>query len=605
MAGEEASSTYPQQRTVSRLTKRVYFMAIPVYKTETGSSRTQKKIRLKPQDSIAAEQISKEMGVNPVLGRVLAARGFRPDETLKQFINPSLREGLPNPSQLKNLKEAAALIGEVHKAGKAIAICCDFDVDGLSGGSLVHDLFNTAKIASKVFVPDRFVDGYGLNEKVVRQIAHDGFGLLLTIDFGTTNAKEFTIARELGLKTIVVDHHHMTTEAPPVDVFINPNQPGCGFASGTACAAGLAWYLTVGLKSELKLNSVDSRDLLELACLGTICDMVPLVGMNRVIAKRGLERLSITERPGLRALRNVMGVRGAVGCTDVSFGIGPRLNAAGRIVHGELVVELLTTRDTSRAEKLARQLNDLNAERQDIEGSVKAEAIQQVERDVHHRWGLAAYGQDFHTGVIGIVAQRVVEHFYRPAAVMGMDTDGIYKGSVRGIKGFSVIEALSELSTYLIKFGGHTGAGGFSIKESDLPHFKSAWNDVCERRLKEIEIEPYIDADTEAELSEISVPLVAELKNLAPFGIGNPNPHVLVRNLRVVEVRDIKGAHLKVLLSDGRRFVSGIMWRQTSHPALKPNNFVDIVFRPEVSTYGGTTELQANLQAIEVSSESR
>ncbi len=576
-------------------------MAIPAFKTETGASRTQKKIRLKPQDPTGADEIAKAMGVDPVLGRVLAARGFRPDDTLKQFINPSLREGLPNPTKLKNVGEAAALIHDTHKAGKAIAICCDFDVDGLSGGSLIHDLFNIAKVTSKVFVPDRFVDGYGLNEKVVRKIAADGYGLLLTIDFGTTNAKELTIARELGLKTIVVDHHHMTTEAPPVDVFINPHQPGCNFASATACAAGLAWYLAVAIKKEFQLESFDSRDLLELACLGTICDMVPLIGMNRVIAKRGLERLSITERPGLRALRNVMGVRGPVGCTDVSFGIGPRLNAAGRIVHGELVVELLTTRDSVKAEKLARQLNELNAERQDVENTVKTEAIRQVEQETHYRWGLTAFGKEFHTGVIGIVAQRVVEHFYRPAAVMGMDTDGIFKGSVRGIKGFSVIDALSEVSAHLIKFGGHTGAGGFSVKESELAAFRKAWNEVCERRLRDIEIEPFIDADTDADLSEISVPLVAELKNLAPFGIGNPNPHLLVRNLRVVEVRDLKGAHLKALLSDGRRFISGVMWRQNSHPALKPNNYVDIVFRPEVSTFGGTTELQANLQAVELS----
>ncbi len=600
MRGEDTFRSHPQQRTVKPTNAKGTHMAIPAFKTETASSRLQKKIRLKAQDPIAAEEISKEMGVNPVLARVLAARGFRPDETLRHFINPSLKEGLPNPAQLKNLKEAAALIGEVHKAGKAIAICCDFDVDGLSGGSLVHDLFNVSGIRSKVFVPDRFVDGYGLNEKVVRQIAQEGFGLLLTIDFGTTNAKELTVARELGLKTVVVDHHHMTTDAPPVDVFINPHQQGCGFASGTACAAGLAWYLAIGLKNELKLE-IDSRDLLELACLGTICDMVPLIGMNRVIAKRGLERLSVTDRPGLRSLRNVMGVRGPVGCTDVSFGIGPRLNAAGRIVHGELVVELLTTRDSTRAEKLARQLNDLNAERQDVESSVKTEAIAQVEKDTHSRWGLVAWHKEFHTGVIGIVAQRLVEHFYRPAAVMGMDTEGIFKGSVRGIKGFSVIDALSEVSQYLIKFGGHTGAGGFAVKESDLLNFKKAWNEVCERRLKDLEIEPYIDADTDADLSEISVPLVGEFKNMAPFGIGNPNPHVLVRNLRVVDVRDIKGAHLKATFSDGKRFIQGVMWRQPSHPALVPNNYVDIVFRPEVSTYGGTTELQANLQAVESS----
>lgn len=180
-------------------------MAIP--QDNSAASKAHKRIRLKPQDEGAARKISDEMKLNPVIGRILAARGFRPDQDLKNFISPTLKEGLPDPSQLKNLSEASKLIHEVHKAGQGIAICCDFDVDGLSGGSIVHDFFNQAKVASRVFVPDRFVDGYGLNEKTVRQIAKDGYGLLLTIDFGTTNAKELSVARELGLKTVVVDHH--------------------------------------------------------------------------------------------------------------------------------------------------------------------------------------------------------------------------------------------------------------------------------------------------------------------------------------------------------------------------------------------------------------
>jgi single-stranded-DNA-specific exonuclease len=580
-------------------------MSIPAHKTESQvTAKAHKRIRLKKQSEKVAREIESSIKVNPVTARILAARGFKPNADLQNFISPTLKEGLPDPSELKNLDAACALIRHVHESGKGIAICCDFDVDGLSGGSIVHDFFKRANVASKVFVPDRFVDGYGLNENVVRQIAQDGFGLLLTIDFGTTNAKELSVARDLGLKTVVVDHHHMSAEAPPVDVFINPHQDGCGFAAATACAAGLAWYLVVGLRREFALQGFDPRDSLDLACLGTICDMVPLIGMNRVIAKRGLEKLTETNRAGLRALRNVMGVRGVVGCTDVSFGIGPRLNAAGRIVHGELVVELLTTDDSSKADKLARQLNDLNAQRQDIESAVKSEAIAQIEKDPEHRWGLVAWNQEFHTGVIGIVAQRLVEHFYRPAAVMGMDVPGVFKGSVRGIKGFSVVEALAACGKYLIKYGGHTGAGGFSVKESDLLSFRDAFNSECEARLKDIETVPYIDADTEATLDEVSVSLVSELKNLAPFGVGNPNPHLLVKSLRVVEVRDIKGAHLKVLLSDGKRFVQGIMWRQTSHPAIRPNAYVDIVFRPETNTYNGTTELQANLQAVEAAQDS-
>jgi len=589
-------------------------MAISAYKSDSqsgyqrGATRVLKRIRIRAQQRERAREIATALGVSEVVGRVLAARGFEPGIDLDNYITPTLKNGLPDPKNLKNLEAAAKAIAQCHASGKAIAICCDFDVDGLSGGSVVHDFCNAAGVASKVFVPDRFVDGYGLNERVVREIAAAGYGLLLTIDFGTTNAKELQVAKELGLTTVVVDHHHMSGEPPPADVFINPHQKGCGFAKGIACAAGLAWYLVLALTKEFKGAGLDAKDYLELACLGTICDMVPLVGVNRVIAKRGLESLSVSKRPGLKALRNVIGIKGAVGCGDVSFGIGPRLNAAGRIVHGELVVELLTTRDSIRADKLARDLNELNAERQAIEGAVKEQAIEQIEQqmsELHAKsggsdlWGLVAWHEEFHTGVIGIVAQRLVEHFYRPAAVMGMDSPGIWKGSVRGIRGFSVVEALGSVKEHLIKFGGHDGAGGFSVREESVLVFKEAFQAECERRLRDIEREPFVDVDAEAELEECSVQVVRELEGLAPFGMGNPTPVVLIKDLIVKEVRVLKEAHLKVLLSNGKRFITGLMWRQTSHPALEVGKRVSIACKPDINTYGGNQELQATLQAVE------
>lgn len=580
-------------------------MAIPAFKNEpSASSRVNKKIRVKEHDASVADAITSEMKTNPVVGRILAARGYTPGPELESYLEPTLKNGLPDPSKLMNLAAAAKLIADVHRGGGAIAICCDFDVDGLSGGSVVHDFLNAAGVSSKVFVPDRFVDGYGLNEKTVRDIAEQGFKALLTIDFGTTNVNEILVAKALGLKTVVVDHHHISAPPAPADVFVNPHQEGCGFAKGVACAAGLAWYLVVALKRELQgeskeVQAIDARGYLDLACLGTICDMVPLVGLNRVIAKKGLELLSETRRPGLRALRNVIGIKGNVGCSDVSFGIGPRLNAAGRIVHGELVVDLLTTKDSNKADKLARQLNDLNAERQNVEQAVKQEAISLVEKSGGPDWGLVVWNPEFHTGVIGIVAQRLVEHFYRPSAVMGMDTPGVFKGSVRGIKGFSVIETLAACRDHLMKFGGHEGAGGFSVKEENLEMFKKKFVAECKKRLEKLEVVPFVDADTETNLNEITVDLVNELSSLAPFGMGNPAPTVLLKNLRVVEVKQLKGLHLKALFSDGKRFISGIMWRQPSHPSLKPNNQVDIVCRPEVSAFNGTIELQANLQAVQ------
>lgn len=567
----------------------------------SGIRPAYKGIRLKAQNLPEAESIARRFKLSAVASRVLAARGFRDDQNLKNYIDPSLREGLPDPQGLVNLNEGCELLSTMAAKGVGVGICCDFDVDGLSGGAQVHHFLMSAGIKSRVLVPDRFEDGYGLNEKMVRKVAAEGLGVLVTIDYGTTNIKELELARSLGLKTIVIDHHHVSDIDIPADVFINPQRPDCGFAGMVLSASGLAWYLLMGLKDTLKKKEkFDVKNYLDLTCLGTICDMVPLIGANRVIAKRGLELLGQTKRVGLQALKNVSGIRGTVGCYDVSFGIGPRLNAAGRMVHGEMVIELLTTEDTDRASKIAKKLNALNLERQDIENRIKEMALEQVRKRLEIPWGIVVWHPDFHTGVIGIVAQRLVETFYRPAVVLGADTDGIFKGSVRGIKGFNVIDALASVKKYLLKYGGHEGAGGLSIETKNLKLFEEAFSDECEKRLKKLETEPYVEADTEVQLSELNLDLVEELKKFAPFGVGNPGPVLLFKNLKVLDVKELKGLHLKATLTDGKRYISGLMWRHKSHPALFTGSRVNIACRPESSNYSGLTELQANLQAVEI-----
>ncbi|NLF25853.1 MAG: hypothetical protein GX589_09395 [Deltaproteobacteria bacterium] len=305
-----------------------------------------------------------------------------------------------------------------------------------------------------------------------------------------------------------------------------------------------------------------------------------------------------TERVGLQALKAVAGVPRDVNCTHVGFVLGPRLNAAGRMVHGELVMELLTTNDSVRAGKLARKLNKLNTDRQEIEARIKELAIKQVEANSEMPWGLVIWNHDFHTGVIGLVAQRLVERYYRPVVVIGSD-QGSFKGSVRGIAGFNVVEALSALSPYLERFGGHEGAGGFSIAEEKIPEFVEAFNGECRRRLQGQELEPYAMADTEAGLEDITPALIDELKSFAPFGVGNPSPTVLIKGLKVTDRRVLKNEHTKVVLSDSRRNIAGLMWRERHHPALELGLKVDVACRPDKSLYAGHYQLQLNLQAVQ------
>lgn len=564
------------------------------------SNNVYKSIRLRKQNTEAAKKISEKFKLNPVTANALAARGYKANKDLENFIKPSLREGLPAPEGLKNLDKACKLIADSIEKNISIAICCDFDVDGLSGGSQLHSFLNLLKVKNKVFVPDRFEDGYGLNEKMIRRISDEGFGLVVCIDYGTTNIKELTLARELGLKSIVIDHHHVGDLKPACDVFINPNQKDCGFAGSILCASGLTWYLLLGLKNYIpQAKDIDVKLFLDLACLGTICDMVPLQGVNRVIAKRGLELLTVTKRAGLQALKNVAGFNNQVKCSHVSFGIGPRLNAAGRMIHGDLVIELLTSSDSEECAKLAQQLNRLNLERQETEQRVKDKAVYLINNLEKLPYGLVVHDPQFHTGVIGIVAQRLVEAFYRPSVVLGMDDQGIYKGSVRGIKGFSVVEALSAVSAHLLKFGGHEGAGGLSVCSEKLEDFSTAFAIECEKRLSSLDIDPYVEADAAIFLSDLDTGLVNELNNFAPFGIGNPSPVLLLQNLKVKDVRVLKNSHLKVQFSDGKRYLTGFIWKQTEHPELVYGNKVNIAFRPDINSFNGSSDVQANIQAAE------
>ena len=558
-----------------------------------------KKIKLKEQNLEWAGHVSQKFGLSEVAARIVAARDFSSDKDIEDFLNPTLKKGLPLPSLLKGIKEAVALIQEAVENGLKIAICCDFDVDGLTGGSQLYDFLGQIGAKREIYIPNRFIDGYGLNENIVEKAKEDSCSLLVTIDFGTTNFVELKLAGELDIKTIVIDHHEIVGEAPLTDAFINPHQDGCGFAGCTLSASGLTWYLVAALSSRLEAaKDISAKSYLDLACLGTICDMVPLTGVNRVLARRGLEALTYSERPGLINLKKTVGIRSRVGCSHVGFGLGPRINAAGRMDTGEIVIELLTSDDEAKTAKLAEKIDKLNKKRQATEEKVKERVLSMLPSSKNVPWGIVSWHRDFHIGVIGIVAQRLVEMFYRPTAIIGYD-NGMFKGSVRGVKGFNVIEALTTLSEHLVKFGGHEGAGGFSIEESKLEIFRERFAAYCENELGSKSLKVSSLVDTEANLSDISRELIKELEKFEPHGIGNPRPNLLIRNLKVLEVKILKGSHLKAMLSDGKRFIPALMWKRAHHPHLKSGAKVDISCKPQLNVFNGIEELQLVLDAVE------
>jgi single-stranded-DNA-specific exonuclease len=327
--------------------------------------------------------------------------------------------------------------------------------------------------------------------------------------------------------------------------------------------------------------------------------MVPLTGVNRLIAKKGLEALGKTTRPGLLALMNVAGLKERPKTHDVSFGIGPRLNAAGRMVHGGMVIELLTTLSPERAYEIANKLNELNANRQREEKRVLLHAMKSVETSIRLPAGFVVYDPSYHTGVVGIVAQRLVEKFHRPSAIIGVDDEGILKGSIRSIPGISVIALLNECRDHLIKYGGHEGAGGFALTESSLVEFRKKFISTCQALLNDENATPSIDTDAQASLDELSLDLVHELAKMEPCGMGNKAPTLLINRALIKRVVCLKDAHLKFELSNGATSINAIMWKCVDHPYVFVNNIVNVALRIETNSYRGNTTLQAQVLAIE------
>lgn len=550
-------------------------------------------------------ELAKRYGVSRLCALFLAARGLLEESTVKNFLAPTLREGLPSPTELKNLEAAARRILHSIKNREKMVVFSDFDVDGISAAAQLVPYLRALGAEVAHYAPNRFTEGYGLSKAAVQIIAENGAKLLITVDCGATShdAIEFAKTRH-KLPVIVLDHHQMHGESP-ADILVNPAQPGCGFTEHKLCAAGIVWFLLIALRKESPDNAQDPKEYLDLAALGTICDMVPLIGPNRVLAARGVELIRDSKRPGIVALKAVSRVSGRISAGSVSFGLGPRINAAGRLADASLAFELLTTADLSRAQVLAEQIDRLNEERKTVEERVKLRCLELLADEVDSLSALSVFDPTFHAGVIGIVAQRLVEIFNKPAAVMspgqmlvGKKSVVVVKGSVRSIRGFHVAEALQALSELLISHGGHSEAGGFSITEENIPQFKQAFSELAEKAVPTSARTRIIHADGEVAFKQLDYTAVTELERLQPFGIGNPSPIFVTPNVTVESVSQVGERNLKVRFNDGEFSLTGLFWRVDSHELLQRGERVNVAFTPELNSYQGVTSVQLNIKEV-------
>ncbi len=558
---------------------------------------------LKEADSETVARYGEELKTSPLLSRILTLRGFADAAAARCYLSSSLRDDLPSPFAMADMEPAVERIVGALKSKQQIGIWGDYDVDGTTGASVLVSFLREIGAAPIYHVPHRIEEGYGLNTEGLRRLKERGVDLVVTVDCGISNAREVAAAREFGLDIVVVDHHQPPEDFPAAVAVINPHRKDCGFPDKGMCAAGLAFYLVIGLRAKLRdagwfENSAapDIRHYLDIVTLGTIADMVPLKGVNRTLIKRGLVELANSTRPGVIALKRVSGIgAGEVSAGQVGFRLGPRINAAGRVDYGIKVVELLTTESSEIAQRIAQELEDHNQERRAIEAQVLEQVLTQSNRAMSGgaRHSLVLAGDGWHPGVLGIVASRIVEKFYRPTVVIGFN-DGMGKGSGRSIRGFHMVEGFRRCAASLEKFGGHEYAGGLSIKRSQLAGFTEAFESAAREALSADQLAPRLEIDAELDFSEIGMPLMRELEILEPFGVGNPEPVFTTANAEVCE-RKVFSAGVRYRLRQGGRVVGGVIFGVGDDYPGMPGETMDVAYRLSENEWNGNTSVELKI----------
>lgn len=571
----------------------------------TRSNRLKKNSwNLLAADSELSNQLSKDFALHPVVARVLAARGWNQEgEALSQFLNPKLKN-ICDPYSMKEMELAVERTVQALKNKEKICIYGDYDVDGVSASALLAGTLQFLGARPQVVIPHRFNDGYGMSVNRVEELARQGIQLIITVDNGVTAIDPIKRATELGIDVVVTDHHLAGDELPEVAALLNPNRPDAQYPGGALCGAGVAFKFAHALLKKAAPSEAEGKkfllDQLDLVALGTIADVVPLVGENRIFARHGLEKILQSKRPGIQALMEVSGytARGSQQLNPemVGFGLGPRINAAGRTDDATRAFELLLTTDQARAQQLATHLEHLNRERQKIEKDILEESICAVEELDQEPSILVVGGQGWHLGVVGIVAARLAEKYSLPAIVLTFEED-LARGSARSIPGFDVYQALNACSSHLEKFGGHAAAAGLQISLDNLEGFRNDINEYTSKTLTEMGGETIVDVDAEVKPSEMNWDLFNSLQKLQPFGEGNAKPMLMMRGVKAAYPPKVVGRdHLRVKIStdQGRFDAIGFSLGRLKE-IFESSAPLDILFRPRENTYNGNISLEMQL----------
>ncbi|WP_100371979.1 single-stranded-DNA-specific exonuclease RecJ [Bacillus sp. FJAT-45037] len=556
--------------------------------------------KIQEQDNLKTELLVKELGVDTLVAQLLLNRGIDTPEAAKTFLCTE-EMTYHDPYLLDGMSETVTRIKEAIENKEKILIFGDYDADGVSSTSVMIYTLQELGASFDYYIPNRFTEGYGPNEPALRRAKEEGYALVVTVDTGISAVHEASIAREIGLDFIITDHHEAPPTLPDAFAIVNPKNPGCSYPFKGLAGVGVAFKVAQALLDRIPV------ELLDIAVIGTIADLVPLVDENRLLAKEGLKALQSTEKPGLRALMEVCGVgQDTLSGDHVGFGIGPRINAAGRLDSADPAVELMITNDPVEAKQLAARIDALNKERQSIVNAITEEAVEMVETmfPPSENNVLIVAKSGWNAGVIGIVASRLVERFYRPTIVLSIDEEkGTAKGSARSIEGFDMFKELSESRDILPHFGGHPMAAGMTLQESDLELLRERLNQQAGDVLTEEDFKPLTKVDLQTTVDHISLKVIKQLDALAPFGVSNPTPKVMIEDVHIDQMRRIgsEANHLKISLAQNGANLDGIGFHLGHlHDEISQTAKVSVIGTLSVNEWNGHVKPQMMLEDVAV-----
>ncbi len=553
-----------------------------------------KKWSIKGENKDRAQEISNKFNLNMLTSKIIAQKNLN-DEEIEKFLNPT-RKDFYDPFLMPDMEKAIDRIIKAIDKKEKIIIYGDYDADGITSTTILKRFFKDRGIKVDSYIPNRLDEGYGLNKDAIEHIANDGYNLIITVDCGITAIEEVNLAKELGVDVVITDHHETLDELPNGVAVVDCKRKDSKYPFNGLAGCGVAFKLTQAYCKKLDINENECLKYLDLVCVGTISDIVPLVDENRLIAKLGLKLVNQTKNLGLKEILNLTGFK-KIDSVTISFGVSPRINACGRMGHQEDALELFLTDDPIEARKYSQKLEEYNRLRQDIEKKIYEEAVIDAEKEIDKPCIILG-SENWHHGVIGIVSSKITEKYYKPSILLCIEGENA-KGSGRSISGFDLHEAIVDCSKYLKHFGGHSMAIGLSLDSKDIDKFKEEFENYAKEKITD-EMIPELNIDSIITEKDLNVSVVKELDLLEPFGEANSRPVIIFKNLKILSIRSLsEGKHLKLTVKSDNSIVDVIGFNLGNYADLyQIGDKIDIVGNLEINSFNNTEKVQINLKDL-------